>query len=315
MYRKINKVVGMQNLARAVAHALSEVGFNVTNVDGLLNAAVTPDAKRIVLAATNTVDPKASNEPWSIVIEGHDLDRWLSVNVVPTVQVSDSGVVSKSSETTESGRLSVDCKIDRYFVDFKRWGISDGATYDALPFSIYVCTTDHGVAVHISIDSLDRTGKAFSWFCIQRPVQPSNLEVPVGPAPLFAVFRSEGGGDPDVYDPNEVIRITVRERDIHAAAAPVTACGFAPDVTPIINAMQQVAVTYDNNAIISFPQSINTHRHVYALTLDMLGYTSADICSSASEVPIVFAGNPERTYTAMNANGANNRGLRVLFPQ
>ena len=315
MHRVLDKVVGMQNLARALAQELSTLGFNVTNVDGLANAAVTPDAKRIVLSATDTVDPKAVNEPWSIVIEGHDLDRWLSVNVVPTVQVNDSGVVSKMTADTESGRLSVDSKIDRYFIDFAKWGISEGATYDAVPFTVYVCTTDHGVAVHVSIDSRDHTGKAFSWFCVQRPVQASNLQVPVGPAPLFAVFRSEGGGDPDVYDPNEIIRITVRERDIHAAAAPVTACGFAPDVAPIINAMQQVAVTYDNNAIISFPQSINTHRHVYSLTLDMLGYTSADICSSASEVPIVFSGNPERTYTAMNANGANNRGLRILFPQ
>jgi len=315
MHRVLDKVVGMQNLARALAQELSTQGFNVTNVDGLANAAVTPDAKRIVLSATDTVDPKAVNEPWSIVIEGHDLDRWLSVNVVPTVQVNDSGVVSKMTAATESGRLSVDSKIDRYFIDFAKWGISAGATYDAVPFTVYVCTTDHGVAVHVSIDSKDHTGKAFSWFCVQRPVQASNLQVPVGPAPLFAVFRSEGGGDPDVYDPNEIIRITVRERDIHAAAAPVTACGFAPDVAPIINAMQQVAVTYDNNAIISFPQSINTHRHVYSLTLDMLGYTSADICSSASEVPIVFSGNPERTYTAMNANGANNRGLRILFPQ
>lgn len=315
MHRVLDKVVGMQNLARALAQELSTQGFNVTNVDGLANAAVTPDAKRIVLSATDTVDPKAVNEPWSIVIEGHDLDRWLSVNVVPTVQVNDRGVVSKMTATTESGRLSVDSKIDRYFIDFAKWGISEGATYDAVPFTVYVCTTDHGVAVHVSIDSKDHTGKAFSWFCVQRPVQASNLQVPAGPAPLFAVFRSEGGGDPDVYDPNEIIRITVRERDIHAAAAPVTACGFAPDVAPIINAMQQVAVTYDNNAIISFPQSINTHRHVYSLTLDMLGYTSADICSSASEVPIVFSGNPERTYTAMNANGANNRGLRILFPQ
>ena len=315
MHRVLDKVVGMQNLARALAQELSTLGFNVTNVDGLANAAVTPDAKRIVLEATDAVDPKAANEPWSIVVEGHDLDRWLSVNVVPTVQVNGSGVVSKMTEDTESGRLSVDSKTDRYFIDFAKWGISEGATYDALPFTAYVCTTDHGVAVHVSIDSKDHTGKAFSWFCVQRPVQASNLQVPVGPAPLFAVFRSEGGGDPDVYDPNEIIRITVRERDIHAAAAPVTACGFAPDVAPIINAMQQVAVTYDNNAIISFPQSINTHRHVYSLTLDMLGYTSADICSSASEVPIVFSGNPERTYTAMNANGANNRGLRILFPQ
>lgn len=315
MFRKLEKVVGMQNVARAIAQAMSEMGFTVTTVDGLPNTVVTTDAKRIVLDATNTVDPKAVNEPWSVVIEGHDLDRWLSVNVVPTVQVNSASVVSKMSETTESGRLSVGSKIDRHFINLTQWGVSEGATYDALPFTIYICTTNHGIGVHVSIDALDNTGKAFSWFIVQRPVQQSNLEVPVGPAPLFAVFRSEGNGDPDVFDANEVIRITVRERDIHAASSPVTACGFEPDVWPIINAMQQVSVTPDNNAVITFPQQINTHRHVYALMLDMLGYTSADICSSASEVPIVFSGNPSRTYTALNANGANNRGLRILFPQ
>lgn len=58
MHRVLDKVVGMQNLARALAQELSTLGFNVTNVDGLANAAVTPDAKRIVLEATDAVDPK-----------------------------------------------------------------------------------------------------------------------------------------------------------------------------------------------------------------------------------------------------------------
>lgn len=76
----------------------------------------------------------------------------------------------------------------------------------------------------------------------------------------------------------------------------------APDVTPIINVLQQVS-TPENNAVIQFPKRINTHRHTYSLLLDMLGYISADIMSADSEVPVTFTGQPERKYLH-NANGA-----------
>lgn len=307
-------VIGMQNLARTIARELAGLGFTVTNVDGVAAGAVLDDSSRIVLSAGPTVDPKFTNEPWSIVVEGHDAGRWVSLNVVPTTQVSADGKVSQLDLNSESGRLSVDNLLNRYFVSFPVWGVSEGADYSAVPMTLFISTTNHGVALHVSADSLDNSGKSFSWAVIQRPVVESSLAVPAGPAPLFAVYRAEGSGDPDVFNDKEIQRITVREADIHAAAKAVTACGFAPDVAPIINMMQQVSVTADNNAVVSFPQRINTHRHTYALMLDMLGYTSADIMSAASDVPITFAGNPQRTYKAMNANGANNRGLRILFP-
>jgi hypothetical protein len=307
-------VIGMQGLARTIARELAGLGFTVTNVDGVAANAVLDDSSRIVLSAGPTIDPKFNNEPWSVVVEGHDLDRWVSLNVVPTPQISDDGKVAKITATAEAGRLSVDNLINRYFVSFDAWGIAEEADYTAVPLTLFISTSDHGFTLHVAADALDNTGKAYSWAVVQRPVLESSMAVPAGPAPLFAVFRAEGSGDPDVLNAKEIQRITVREADIHAAALAVTACSFAPDVAPIINSMQQVSVTVDNNAVVSFPQRINTHRHVYALMLDMLGYTSADIMSSASDVPIAFAGVPQRTYKAMNANGANNRGLRVLFP-
>lgn len=307
-------VIGMQNLAREISRSLVDLGFTVSIVDGVASTNILDNSSRIVLSASATVDPKFANEPWSIVVEGHDADRWTSINAVPTTQVSANGEVAKLDDVCEAGRLSVDNLIARYFVSFNAWGIAEGADYSAHPLTLFISTTDHGVAIHVAADALDNSGKAYSWAVIQRPVVESSMAVPAGACPLFAVYRCEGSGDPDVLNDKEIQRITVREADIHAAARCVTACGFAPDVAPIINTMQQVSVTQGNDAVISFPQRINTHRHVYAYMLDMLGYTSADIMSSASDVPIAFAGVPQRTYKAMNANGANNRGVRILFP-
>lgn len=314
MYKKNPSVIGFEALARELASNMAEAGMTVHIVDGIESNAIIESSKRMVLMATTSVDPKIANEPWCVVVEGNDVAKSMSVNCIPTKQLLDAGSVAKLGSDIESGRLSTNCSTENFFAGFSQWGVDVSADLAAVPMTLYFCSTNHGIAFHVSVNARDNTGTAFSWAVIQRGVQESTMEVPTGASPLFAVFRTGGNGDPDSHQPDEVQRITVREQDIPAAALPVTACGFAPDVVPIMNIMQQVSVLQNNNAVINFPQMINTQRHLYRLMLDMLGYTSADIFSAASEVPVTFAGAATRTYLALNANGLNNRGVRVLFP-
>ena len=314
MYKKNPSLIGFEALARELASNMSEAGLTVYMVDGTESVSIVETSKRIVLMATASVDPKIGNEPWCVIVEGNDVTKTMTVNCIPTKQLLGAGAVAKLGSEIESGRLSTDCSTEKYFAGFSQWGIDVSADLEAVPMTLYFCSTNHGIAFHVSVNARDNTGTAFSWAVIQRGVQESTMEVPTGASPLFAVFRTGGTGDPDTHQPEEVQRITIREQDIPAAALPVTACGFAPDVIPIMNIMQQVSVLQNNNAVITFPQMINTQRHLYRLMLDMLGYTSADIFSAASEVPVTFAGAATRTYLALNANGLNNRGVRVLFP-
>lgn len=315
MYQKLTNIVGFEELARSLAQQLHLSGMSIVNIDTVQDSSypLPATAKRIVLQASTSVDAKSSSEPWSIVVEGNDLKKTFSVNVVPSQQVTSTGSVSKAGKDIESGRLSIDSDTNNFFAGLEQWGIPADADYAAVPFTLYYCSTDHGIAFHVSVNAMDNSGTAFSWAVIQRPVDESSMQVPAV-SPLFAVYRTKGTGNPDVLEPTEVQRITVREQDVPAAALPVTACAFAPDVIPIINMMQQVSVLPDNNAVISFPQMINTQRHVHKLMLDMLGYISADIMSAGSEVPVKFSAVAERKYLALNANGQNNRGVRILFP-
>ena len=307
---KYKGIVGYEALALQVANFLVTAGFTVKLVDGAPASAV--GGKRIVVQATTAADPKAEAEPWSVVVEGNDIDRWISINVCTPTQINEFGVVALTG-VSESGRISRDSLVDAYWGSHEQWDMDAAADLTASPMTLFASATDHGFALCAHVEGRTNNGISFCWLCVQRPVDQA-FTVPQS-APLFAVYRTQGDGNPDVLDPKEIQRITVREPDINTPTAPVTACSFAPDVHPIINCMQQVGVTYSNGVVVQFPQQINTQRHVHTLCLDMLGYCSADIISEDSSVPLLFTGQPERVYSAQPANGANNRGVRILFPQ
>lgn len=307
---KFKGIVGYEALGLQIATWLAANGFTTKIVDGVAATAV--GGKRIVLQATTQVDPKAGAEPWMICVEGNDIDRWIQINVCCPKQVNEAGRIA-ALDGGESGRISRDSLTTNFWASHTQWGLDPLADLSATPMTLYASATDHGIALGAHVEGKTNNGVSFCWLLVQRPVNQA-FTVPQE-APLFAVYRTHGTGDPDVLDPQEIQRITVREPDVDAPALPVTACGFAPDVHPIINCMQQVGVTYGNGVVIQFPQQINTQRHVHTLCLDMLGYCSADVISEDSSVPILFTGQHERTYCAQPANGANNRGVRILFPQ
>ena len=108
---KYKGIVGYEALALQVANFLVTAGFTVKLVDGAPASAV--GGKRIVVQATTAVDPKAEAEPWSVVVEGNDIDRWISINVCTPTQINEFGVVAVTGDS-ESGRISRDSLVDAY---------------------------------------------------------------------------------------------------------------------------------------------------------------------------------------------------------
>jgi len=314
-YTKGQSIVGLENLARKVAQAMVSAGFTVTAVDGAAGSTIGTNARSLVLTPSAAVDSLFENQKWSVILTASNTDKTLSLHVLPTSQINASFEAVKRSSTGEVGRVSVDGAEDSFFIDLaKDWKVDANAEFAAYPFSFDLSVGNHGFALHVNAEGLDNTGTAFSWLVVQRGVIAETGAVDPN-SPLFAVFSAGGGqaGDPDTLNPKSIQRFTVIERDINAATAPISAVVPSPDGIPVINPMQQVMIAEGNSAIVLFPHMINSHRYLYHIVLDMLGYTSADVMSAASQVDLTPA-SVKTTYRALNANGKDNRGMRILFP-
>lgn len=312
------KLVGLEALTRDLVGKMITAGFSLVAVDGKTGTTVTPTGKTFYLLASEAVDPLYQNQKWGILLSADNAAQTLAVNVLPDNQVNATDyTAAKRSATVEIGRMSKSGLIANFFVDLTNdWKMDPTADVSAYPLTYDFITTDHGIALHINAEGFDNTGTAFSWFVVQRGVQSTDSK-PGDHSPLFAVFSCGGGlaGDPDKFSADAIQRYTVIEDGIYSATAPLSAVQPTPDSAPIINPLQQVMIAEGNRAIVLFPQMINTQRYVYFATLDMLGYTSADVLSAGSEVQLnPLKAETKTKYLGMNANGKDNRGMRLMLP-
>ncbi len=173
------------------------------------------------------------------------------------------------------------------------------------PMSYFLSITPRGFFLSIweGVAS-DTDGKYFSWVLVQRPVdRDSGQTIVTGKAPVFCV-SSVG---------NVVNRFVVREADIVKATDIYSATEDTIDCTAIINDKVQVAVSEDNQYVVSFPSRLNTPRFAYTYELDMIGYTSAAVVAHNAEIPLTLYGEAQpRTYIAMHANMPNGNGMRIV---
>lgn len=313
-YIQKSNLVGPEALGRSLAADLQANGFTLVAVDGAAASTIPNSATSFYLTATEDVDTQIADQPWGILISTSDVNRSISINVLPTLQVDSSFSAAKRSATVEVGRLSEDGLLTKNFATMTEWGMAADADLSVFPLAYDLVLTDHGIAFSTHAEGFDNTGVSHSWFVVQRGL--TTGETTAGElSPLFAIYCNAGGqqGDPDVLRPKSVQRFTVIEKNLNSATPSISAVMPTPDGFPIINPLQQVMLSEGNKAIVLFPQIINTHRFVYFTTLDLLGYTSADVISASSEVPLTPA-SVETIYRGMNANGRDNRGLRIMFP-
>lgn len=314
-YQTGRSLVGLEALARDLVTKLKSAGFTLIGVDGNASDTVGSDAKAFALQATTTVDTQADAQKWVVVIAASNSGKYLDVSVLPKLQMNSSFEALTRTATTGIGRLSKDGLLTNHFVDVVAdWKIDASADLAAYPLSYDLITTDHGFALQINAEGYDNTGTAFSWAVVQRGL--TDGETKAGEkSPLFAIYSNGGGqnGDPDAVVATSVQRFTVIEAGINAATKSISASQASADASPIINPMQQVMLAEGNKAVVLFPKLINSQRYVYFVTLDLLGYTSADVISAGSQIDLTPAGT-KTTYRGMNANGKDNRGMRLMFP-
>ncbi|AXG66545.1 hypothetical protein JA13_142 [Dickeya phage vB_DsoM_JA13] len=194
------------------------------------------------------------------------------------------------------------------------------------PMTYHLSISDHGLALHISVEGADDFGCRQAWLVIQRAINRDGSVVTDGKAPLFCMYSVNGGGSENSNDliAGGIQRFTVRETDVNAPTAAVSAVQHSADAFAVINPLQQVAFSEDNKFDFRLPQGFNSHRYSYPYEIDMVGYASADVISNGVQIAVQVYNemdntdpqNPtpkKRTYQALSANSPKNTGMRIFL--
>jgi hypothetical protein len=217
-------------------------------------------------------------------------------------------LTTQSSSTTAPTAVSADASkdySDTHFV-YRSSRIVDKAGAAAYPMTYRLSITNRGIALAIWEDATDSDDiPRWSWMVVQRPVDHvTGAPRVTGMAPLFCVYGMKGN----------ISKFVVREKDILKPVPTSPADVNSEDNAAIINSKSQVAITEDNRYVITFPNGLNTSRYCYTEELDMIAYTSADVVSQFTDVPMTVYGEATpRKYKALHASGKNNTGMRLLM--
>lgn len=272
----------------------------------------------VTLEASATVDPLAATQPWRVQFQATS-DFIGNMVVATPLQLPNDGtaaldykIVGDTLPQDVTGILgtkhflalgTVNSAVNR-FID-RTVRIPDLATAASFPLSYRLSISDRGFTLFVWEEASDTDGDKFSWVNVQRPVDHVTGEAVVtGKCPVFCVYSLA----------NSIRKFVVREIDVLRPTYSVSATSDTADSAAIINSVQQVAISEDNKYIVTFPNHLNTQRYAYTYELDQIAYTSADVISQAAQVPIRPYGEAvDRIYRAMNANGINNSGMRLLM--
>tara|TARA_B100000214_G_scaffold357534_2_gene317235 strand:+ start:38144 stop:39157 length:1014 start_codon:yes stop_codon:yes gene_type:complete len=322
-----NSYVSVQKLGKELAQDLVANGYTLIAANGSDSSPVPSDGTtHYVFAPTTDVDPVGQD--WRLVLEATDADggfiRFWACHVT---QLSDTYTVAANGTSSQSGHLFLDNEVGEPNSKFmsrtdSNWSCFNigGVDPRAIPISYRLSISDHGISFFLWAESFDKAGDCFSWFTIQRPVQKDGTVVTTGKSPLFCVFATAGGGSTNIADSEDInavesaiLKFVVYETDVNAPTRPESAVKVGPDSRAIINPLQQVSLSEDNNYTIRFPQGINTQRYDYSYELDMIAYTSADVISQNQAIDVPLYGEDEpRQYIGMQANFPRNTGMRMF---
>lgn len=278
-----------------------------------------PAQFQVVLDATITVDPLVATQPWRVEFNVATLQTVSMYVATPTQIGTDgtvSGIVAPYPSTSPtiidySGCIGdINSSMTPILTNpatgfFNRGSRIGATTQNSYPVSYCLSVTPRGFALAIWEEANDDQAAQSSWVVVQRPVDRlTGQALATGKAPLFCV-NSVGG---------KYWKFVVREADINRPTVRLPADTTTTDSTAVINSLQQVAIDESGKYIINFPCRLNTQRYAYTQELDMLGYTSADVVSQFTQVPVtVYGESSPRTYQSLFANGVNDTNLRILF--
>lgn len=327
-----NNFISFETLLSDLASDMLSNGFQIISINRQnSDLSVPAKVQDVLFKATTLVDPLAADadQPWHIYIVASDENDFLDFYVcTPTniifnetggVTVAKNGGSTNSTSRcgflfknnqTESGSNS------NHVFSYSQWGFQN-SDEEAVPLSYQLSITDHGVAFCLWAEAYDNTGNKFGWFVVQRMVDSNTGAIVLAEkSPLFCVFSHNGGGGSDLNVPevDGILKFIVRESDVNTPTFPVSAVKDTADSARIINSIQQTSIFEDGKFIINFPRSLNTQRYSYPFELDMLAYASADVTSQFAEHEVTVYGEAQaRKYKAMQANHANNKGMRIYL--
>lgn len=281
---------------------------------------------KATLEASATVDPLQASQPWRIQLDCLTIagDQIGNIYMASPLQLPNDGTVALLDKTDGSttsvkmpaGMLNITGAqptsmsgttnySDVCFI-YRADRVIDKPTANAYPMSYRLSITNHGIALAVWEDATDEDDiPQFEWFVAQRPVNHlTGAPLIVGHCPLFCLYGMK----------SRVGKFVVREDDVLKPTTTVDAAIDTEDSAAIINTKQQVSITENNRYVMAFPNGLNTARFMYTEELDMIAYTSADVVSQYSDVPITAYGEATpRKYKALLANRALNTGMRILL--
>ncbi|SBV38435.1 hypothetical protein BN7874_241 [Phage NCTB] len=327
-----NNFTNIEMLLADLASNLLANGFEIVSLDNQqADLAVGTQHTAATFKAQTAVDPLAGDEdqPWYLHMVANQTDKTLDFYAFTPTQliIDDQGAVTVATSRTSGsniykcGFLNVDSlyaasgDANTHFFSYENWGF-DTADEEAVPMSYFLSISDHGIAFSMWAEAYDKDGDKFAWFVIQRMVDDTGAVIQDGKSPLFCVFSQKGGGGTDLntVDANGILKFVVRESDINTPTLPVSATKDTGDSARIINSVQQTSIYEDGKFIINFPRSLNTQRYSYPHELDMIAYASADVTSQFATHEVTVYGEAQpREYRALNANHADNKGMRIYF--
>jgi hypothetical protein len=189
--------------------------------------------------------------------------------------------------------------------------------------SYRITCSDHGIFLGVWASDPEETGKNYSWFVIQRPVDkrtgvvrgltnPINSALP-GNRPLFCVNSVN----------NNFYKFVVREHDLAVPSSRKDAAMNSEDSGAVINPYQQQSLTENGEYVITFLNNLNSSRFKYADELDMVGTVSADVVGGGADISVNVYGEKTtdgygqqhlapRKYHALWSHGAYGTKMRIM---
>lgn len=313
-------------ISLAIVNDLIANGFKVIAPTPWANPVV-PEKWSVTLEATGDVDPlnqtaTVNKQPWRLRMEV--FDAYTSSLVVGSqLSLPDTGAQSwlvngndtagplgviggKYTQGTGVNRSPLATDLKQGFLNRKSRVMAGTVDLSAsYPMSYYMCITPRGVFIDIWEDlTTDTLATPHSWLLVQRPVdRKTGGIITTGKAPVFALC-SVGG---------VINKLVVRESDVLRPSESYDATLDTTNSAAVINAVEQVAISENNQYVVSFPARLNTPRYAYTYELDMIGYTSADVVAENTYLPLrVYGETTDRRFVAMHANKPNNAGMRIV---
>ncbi|TMP46301.1 hypothetical protein CWB96_00270 [Pseudoalteromonas citrea] len=187
----------------------------------------------------------------------------------------------------------------------------------AYPMGYILTLTDRGFVFFTYEETIDsasvwHNGSAFSWLCVQRPVDPEDgLPLISEMSPVFCAYEIKNGFG------HKRNKFVVRETDIYVPTKSQPAWQFR-EMNNAILPHQDAEVNFftdDNTAKVFFPHNLNTRRYRYKHVMDLVAFSESRLFGSLQSIELsnVFKERNSRRYKSTINHASESSGTIVFI--